>query len=113
MQIKRKKFGEVARKKEKKKVYCTVRYKRTKDRQKKDYCLNPALQLYNHNLYVAREVGHILRQRPEQDELPLDWRETFTIGGAKWSRLTAIERTTSQNEDSGGGKVKVAQDRSE
>lgn len=29
--------------------------------------------------------------RTEQDGLPLDWRESFTIGGAKWSRLTGIE----------------------
>lgn len=27
----------------------------------------------------------------EHDELRLDWRESFTISGAKWSRLTAIE----------------------
>lgn len=29
----------------------------------------------------------------------LDWRKNFTIGGAKWSRLTAIEGTASRYED--------------
>ena len=60
-----------------------------KDEWKKKWstCSSPVFEVDNYHLYVAREKERDGSWRTEHDELRLDWRESFTISGAKWSRF--------------------------